>query len=363
VALLEVALVTLGDPNRLTGGYLYHRRVAQLAPRHGVRIHFAPFPERPFPLAALDARAVLARADRLGARALVLDSIAAAFLGPWLTLRPPRLPLIGMLHQPPGGIDYGPPRSTLQAALDLLAYRPARRLLVASDALADELGRRWGVAAARIRVVPPGRDVAAAAGPPPGDLRRGRQAAFLCVGNWVERKGILSLLEATARLPAAAATLHLAGDETTDPAYARRVRARLARPDLVDRVVVHGPLPLAEVAALYEAADAFVLASLKEPYGTVYGEAMAAGLPVVGWRAGNLPYLADDGVEGLLVTPGDVAGLARALARLATDEPMRRRLGEAARARSASRLTWADVAELFCGHVKEVAHCGSAGSP
>jgi len=49
-----------------------------------------------------------------------------------------------------------------------------------------------------------------------------------------------------------------------------------------------------------------VLPSWREPYGTVYGEALAAGLPVVGWRAGNLPHLVSDGVEGVVLTPGDV---------------------------------------------------------
>jgi glycosyltransferase involved in cell wall biosynthesis len=73
------------------------------------------------------------------------------------------------------------------------------------------------------------------------------------------------------------------------------VRARLSAADLAGRVVVHGPLPVAQVAAYYAAADAFVLASSREPYGTVYGEAMAAGLPVVGYAAGNLPHLARDG--------------------------------------------------------------------
>lgn len=354
---LVIALLTLGDPERLTGGYLYHRRLAELAPEHGARLDFVSFPERPFPLAALDAPAMLRRAYRLDAQALVLDSIAAAFLGPWLLVRPPRLPLVGMLHQPPGGIDHGPLRTALQAWLDRLAYRHARRLLVASDALAEELVAA-GVPRTRLLVVPPGRDVAAAPGPPPGDLRRGRRAAFLCVGNWVARKGLHFLLDAFARLPPDAATLHLAGDDHAEPAYAARLRARLAQADLAGRVVVHGPLARGAVAALYAAADAFVLPSLKEPYGTVYGEAMAAGLPVVGWRAGNLPYLADDDREGLLASPGDVTALAAALARLADDAALRQRLGDAARQRALTRPIWAESATRFFNAIREVIEAG-----
>src|ERR1700694_5320634 len=94
------------------------------------------------------------------------------------------------------------------------------------------------------------------------------------------------------------------------------------------------------VAAMYAAADGFVLPSLKEPYGTVYGEAMACGLPVVGWRAGNLPYLAEHDREGLLVQPGDLPGLAAAMRRLADDAVLRMRLGAAARQRALGRPTW-----------------------
>src|SRR5207253_6747364 len=137
--------------------------------------------------------------------------------------------------------------------------------------------------------------------------------------------------------------------------YARRIWARLAASDLRSRVVVHGPLPTARVAAMYAAADAFVLPSLKEPYGTVYGEAMAYGLPVVGWRAGNLPYLADHEREGLLVSPGDLAGLRVAMSRLATDPALRARLGAAAKTRALARPTWNEVAAMFFGHLRSAA--------
>jgi glycosyltransferase involved in cell wall biosynthesis len=348
--ILTVSLVTLGDPGRLTGGYRYHRRMAELAPACDAAVEFVSFPVRPFPLSALAGPAVLrqARAD-----VVVLDSIAAAFLGPWLPWRP-GTPLVGSLHQPPGGIDHGPVRRAVQAPLDRLAYRRARLLLVASQALGDELTAQ-GYPPERIRVVPPGRDLPATPGAPPVDLRGGRRAGLLCVANWVERKGILDLLEAVARLPDGLATLHLAGDDRADPGYGARVRARLSRPDLTGRVVVHGPLPAEQVAALYQAADVFVLPSLREPYGTVWGEAMAAGLPVVGWRAGNLPHLAQDGREGLLATPGDVAGLSRALARLAGDEDLRRKMAAAAGRRAAARPTWAQSAARFFAALREVA--------
>src|SRR6266545_1854951 len=330
---LLVRLITLGDPERLSGGYLYHRRLAQLAPEHGAELRFVSVPEWPFPLPALAGGAVLRRA--LGpvaapaADVVVLDSIAAGFLGPWLALRRPPVPLVGSLHQPPGGIDHGRVRRAVQAPLDRLAYRRAALLLVASQALAEQV-ETAGLLASRIRVVPPGRDVAAAPGAPAGDLRAGRRAALLCVANWVERKGILETLEALARLDACAATLHLAGDDRADPRYAAAVRARLSRRDLAGRVVVHGPLPV---------------------------EAMAAGLPVVGWRAGNLPYLADER-EAVLVPPGDVEGLSRALDLLAGDEPLRRRLGEASRRRARQRPTWRETAGSFFGWLREAAEGG-----
>jgi glycosyltransferase involved in cell wall biosynthesis len=343
---LRAVLVTLGDPGQLTGGYLFHRRLAELAPAHAANLEFASLPDRGFPLGLLDTPRVTREVERNAPDVMVVDSIIA-----WcFALQGSRLPMLGMLHQPPGGIDFGPLRTRMQAALDRRAYRKLTRVLVASESLADEM-RPLGL---HLRVVPPGRDVAAISGPPPGDVRRGRRTALLSVGNWVERKGILSLLDAVAGLDQAAATLHLVGRTEVDSRYARRVWARLARPDLVGRVVVHGPLPVGSVAALYAATDAFVLPSVKEPYGTVYGEAMAFGLPVIGWRAGNLPYLAEDGKQGLLVAPGDVAGLTSALRRI-TDEPeLRTALGEAAKERALARPTWDEVAALFFGELRAV---------
>src|SRR5262249_31095012 len=83
------------------------------------------------------------------------------------------------------------------------------------------------------------------------------------------------------------------------------------------------------------------------PYGTVYGEAMAYGLPVVGWRAGNLPFLAEHEREGILVPVGNVERLSEALRQLADDPLLRQRLGDHARRRAESRPTGRGVAPRF----------------
>lgn len=358
---IAVSCITLGDPHRLTGGYLYHLRMAEMAPSHGVRWRFASFPERPFALSAVAGGGVLATLAAQRPDVILLDSIAAALVAPWIAVRPVPAPIVAILHQPPGGIDHGPLRTRLLAGLDLMAYRHVRRVVVASAALADQAVDA-GLDQDRILVVAPGRDVAPAAAGSPPDLRDGRRAALLCVANWIPRKGIGELLDAVTRLPADAATLHLVGDDRADPRYRRTVMARLARPELAGRVRVHGPVSRRQVAAFYQAADVFVLPSTKEPYGTVYGEAMACGLPVVGWDAGNLPNLARHDEEGLIVPPGDVSALAVALRRLIDDDGLRLRMADAARRRAESRPMWEDSATVLFAALRDAAAETSAAA-
>jgi glycosyltransferase involved in cell wall biosynthesis len=351
--MLVVSLVTLGSSEQLTGGYLYHRRMAEAAAGHDAHVEFVSARWRRNPLTAVPADVVL------------VDSIAAAVAAPWSWRyatqsggrRERRPPLAAILHQPPGGIDHGTLHRSLQAALDRSLYRRCRLMLAASAALADELVAEHRLPAERIEVVAPGSDVAPVPKVLP-DLRRGRSAAFLSVGNWMARKGTIELLEAFAGVDGDLAILHLVGRDDVEPRYGARVRERLRDADLAGRVVCHGAVPPAEVAAMYRAADAFVLPSYREPYGTVYGEALAAGLPVVGWRAGNLPHLADDGREGVIVAPDDVAGLTDALRRLATDREWRERMSVAARERGRLLPTWDDTAGAFFGALRRLVGSG-----
>ena len=342
--MLDVALVTLGDPHTLTGGYLFHLRMAEAAPHHGARLRFCSLPRRR-PLAA--APRLLADARR--AQVVVVDSIAAAYLAPWAaSVR--EAALVGSLHQPPGGIDHPPWRERIQRRADLAVWRRCRLLVAASDHLAQQLVAA-GLPEDRVRVVPPGWDSPT---PPaaPLRLRRGGEVVVLTVGNWVPRKGLLEAVQAVSRLPPGSVTLHMVGDDGVDPRYRRTVLRAIREGGLSEQVVIHGPLPREAVDAMYRAADVFLLPSRREPYGTVWAEAMAQGLPVVGWRGENLPHLAPQG-EVVMVPTGEVAKLAEELSLLVERPELRRRIGAAARRRAAAFPTWEESARRFFAAVAE----------
>jgi len=86
-----------------------------------------------------------------------------------------------------------------------------------------------------------------------------------------------------------------------------------------------------DVPNLLAGFDLFALATEQEASGTVFVEAAAAGLPVVGTRVGGVSEMMQEGLTGLLVPPRDPAALRAALARLIDDPALRCKMGRAGR--------------------------------
>ncbi len=342
---LKALLITLGDPNQLSGGYLYHQRMARLAPVNNASLEFVSVPRLPFPLSLAFSPGSMRAARRSRPDVLVVDSIVTSSL-----IRLPRgasaVPLVASIHQRPGGTSSVGPTHQIQTKLDLRAYRACHSLIVASQSLGQEI-LKSGLAPERLIVVPPGRDVSETWAQAPIDLRKGRSTAVLCVANWLPAKGVQCLLEAASQLSDETATIHLAGRTDVNPAYSRSLRRFIKLRRLEDRVVIHGPLSLEGVARLYANADIFVLPSFQEAFGTAFGEAMSFGLPVVGWDTGNLPFLARQGEDGLVLPVGDIDALASAIRELAGNGELRTRLGKSGKARALTRPTWSDSAKSF----------------
>ncbi|HSR94490.1 MAG TPA: glycosyltransferase family 4 protein [Solirubrobacterales bacterium] len=126
-----------------------------------------------------------------------------------------------------------------------------------------------------------------------------------------------------------------------------RTRVLLAGPGqgpatLPDGVRWGGWLDEAAKDEAFRAADLFAMPSLSEGLPVALLEAMARGLPIVVSRIGGVPEVVTDGVDAVLVEPGDAAELAARLGDLVDDPDRRRELGEAAIER-ARRLADDDV--------------------
>jgi glycosyltransferase involved in cell wall biosynthesis len=123
--------------------------------------------------------------------------------------------------------------------------------------------------------------------------------------------------------------LRLAGDGPDRAELEREVERR----GLSQVVVFEGNLNQDRLRAVYRESDAFMLSSFGEGLPVVLIEAMAMEIPCIATWIAGVPELIRDGVDGLLVAPGDVESLSRAIVRLMSDAELQRRLGQSGRQR------------------------------
>lgn len=229
-------------------------------------------------------------------------------------------------------------------AVETPILRRFRAIAAVSDQIADELIARR-VRPERVRViangiVQPALDVAGAS------LERADpkfRPCLLALSRLAPEKNIHVLLRAVAALRAEFPQLGVvvAGDGQ----LRGELEALASSLGIRDAVEFAGFVR--DVPRLYERCDVFVLASQTEGMPMSLLEAMALGLPIVASRVGGIPFMVQDGVEGLLVEPGDSHQLAQALHRVLSEERTRNRLGEAAHRKFKREFTAPRMAESY----------------
>ncbi len=110
-------------------------------------------------------------------------------------------------------------------------------------------------------------------------------------------------------------------------------------------VLFTGTLVGDQLLDAYHAADVVVLLSRFDASPIVLVEAMAAGKPIIATRVGGIPDIVQDGVNGLVVEPGDARAAAAAINRILADHSLAERLGQAGKAIVREHLQWDKVVQ------------------
>ncbi len=299
-----------GGIEAVTGGNLYDWYVIQALERAGWDVSV----EEP-------------RGAPVGADVVVIDSLAFGYGAP-----PTDVPVVALAHQLPSEANRRPEwedaeRRTLSAA---------SLVVVVADHLRHAVSRFTD---APIEVIPPGRDHAWA---PEGSRLDGN--VVLCVANAARGKGVPDAIMAFGDA-AIAAELVIVGDPEKNEDEAKRIRAAISGHNAPIRLLgVVAPDALSEV---YASARLFVTASSYEGWPISVSEAMASGLPVVGFDAPGVRDLIRSGSDGVLVPTGNVVALSQTMGNLFRDRHLAAAMGKSARERALAWPTWEESGERF----------------
>jgi phosphatidylinositol alpha-mannosyltransferase len=241
------------------------------------------------------------------------------------------VPVVGTFHA------YATKAMPNYIATALGARRVFNRLSarIAVSEAAVWTGRRWF--GGHYEVIPNGVDLAAASkSPKPAS----DELRVLFVGRPEERKGLPILLAAFSAL-----VEHVPSRLTVIGAEREDVLHYLADPETMRWIDVRGRVSGEALQRSLHEADLLCAPSLSgESFGMVLTEAFAAGTPAIASAIAGYSDVVDDGIDGVLVPPGDAQRLAEELQRAHHERRRLAAMGEAAR-QSAERYAWPRVAD------------------
>jgi glycosyltransferase involved in cell wall biosynthesis len=304
----------------------------------GIQVHYVRFVSPPRPLSygswgAWAAPALRRALDRLE-HSWPIDLVHAHYAVPagdavrrWIGRRGSK-PFVVSVHG--GDLSFAAPRSERGRRAVVETLRAADAVIVNSEltrAGVEQLtGRREGLS-----IVHPGADL-------PPEQPRHADPTLVTVANLEAHKSQAEVIRALATLASRHPRLRytLVGKGPDGPELERLARSL----GVAERVRLTGALSHDDALAELARCHIHVMPSKHDGFGVAHVEAMAAGLPTIGGRGTGAEDIASAGEGIVLVAPGDLTGIARAIDELLSDPDRRERLGQAGRKTVADHFTW-----------------------
>lgn len=343
----------IDDPKRPSGGNVYDRRTRDGLRARGWVVHEHAIRGRwPQPDAAARATVADVLATLADSTVVLIDGLIASTVPNALRVQANRLRLVILLHMPLGN---EPPTDGICSvrSRERTALTAVSAVIVTSVWTKNWLCAQYSLSPGRVRVATPGADAVEQV------MGTASGSELLCVAAVTPLKGhdvLLSALRIISDLPWHCTFV---GSLDLDPPFVERLQRTAAAAGLDDRIRFTGPVPNSRLADAYVHADLLVLASRRESFGMVVGEALAHGLPVIASNVGGISQAlgmdADGEVPGLLVPPDAPMALGAALRAWLQDIHLRARLRRVAGQRRATLSGWSITVEKISQVLTEAA--------
>ena len=353
---MHIGLILYGSLNKLSGGYLYDRKLVAYLQERGDSVEIISLPWRNYLNHLRDnfSSGLCRRLVRLRADVLLQDELNhPSFFMLNRRLREqinyPVISIVHLLRSSEGhpvwqNYFYRQVERLYLSSVDGFIYNSlTTRQAVEQLLMGPEVQKRPNI------VAYPGGDrlhpeISAA------EITHRAQSdilQLLFLGNVIPRKGLHILLKALKQLSTDQWKLTVIGDTRAEPSYARAINHQITQDGLAKNVSFAGIVSDDELVNYMKTSHLLVMPSSYEGYGIVYSESMGFGLPAIGTTEGAAWEIITHNRDGFLISPGDVIALTSYLTELAQNRQHLLEMSLAAYNRYRSLPTWEECTKTI----------------